>query len=597
MNKTNTSTNVKSNTSMNVKNNTKTNTTPSFNTKTNTTTTNTKNNNTSTSNNSSTKNNSTSGMSTASIIVLVIIILLLIGSMYWVYTVYTTKSFQSYLSADLMPDISDATITTNVPSSTIPSSNYSNEYAISFWMNIDDYNYNYGTEKTIISRGKIGNPIISLGDKHNDIIVRVNLQGPVSTSANSISKFEDIQIKIPNQNTGIGYLHPETVETKHDNIDIKTDTYFSDSLKKIGSNNIDYPTIQYTFDNNNPDDSNCGYFDLISGNMVNKTNTIKSNDNHLVEGFAGDDDAINAGVKVIVDICNIAKTIQSQQVADDSVKGIDNSFQSIIDTLEQIKKNSSSVEALNKAVSDAVTSMSENADIKKLGNANTALSQQFTTFITDLEALTNFNNVKVDYNAFVTAVNTKMTGINCPIVITGASDIDSSISLLANIINLIKKTLLTYVTNMNSGIAKIYPELAGTQGSGTCMTDLYSNKDPSVGMCVVKMVPLQKWVNVIVSVYNQIIDIYIDGQLSSSCVLKAFPNISNDDMNITPNGGFSGKMARVVFMNTAVTVKQARDIYYAGPVVTTSIFSMIPTWVYWTILIIIIIAIIYSIFM
>ena len=150
---------------------------------------------------------------------------------------------------------------------------------------------------------------------------------------------------------------------------------------------------------------------------------------------------------------------------------------------------------------------------------------------------------------------------------------------------------------MNSGIAKIYPELAGTQEGGSCLSNLYSNNDPSVGMCVVKMIPLQKWVSVIVSVYNQIIDIYIDGQLSSSCVLKGFPNISTDDINITPNGGFSGKISRVVFMNTAVTVKQAQDIYYSGPVATTSIFSMIPKWVYWIILIIIIVAIAYSFFM
>jgi hypothetical protein len=111
------------------------------------------------------------------------------------------------------------------------------------------------------------------------------------------------------------------------------------------------------------------------------------------------------------------------------------------------------------------------------------------------------------------------------------------------------------------------------------------------------MIPLQKWVNVVISVYNQILDIYIDGNLSSSCVLKGFPAISTEDVNITPDGGFAGKIARVSFMNTAMTVGQAKKLYYSGPIVTETIFSMVPYWVYWVILIIVIIAIGYSFFM
>ena len=559
-------------------NNTRTN-----NTKTNATSNATSNTKTNSTPNNKSNSNSGSGTSTFGIVILVVIIMLLIGGSYWLYTVYSTKSFQSYLSSELMPNITDATVTTNIKNSTIPSSNYSNEYAISFWMNIDDYNYNYGTEKTIISRGTVGNPIIVLGDKHNDLIVRVKLQGP---SSKSISNFEDIPIKIPSQNTGIGFIQPETVNNSNSN------TTLQDSFKYIGSNNIDYPTIQYTFDNNN---TNCGYFDLVSGNNVNKSNTINSNGNKLVEGFSNENNAINAGVKVIVDICNIAKTIQSQQVADDDINAINNYFQNIINTLEQLKTSVKSGEDANKAVIDSITSIPSSISSSE-SNIDSVLKQQFATLQNDIDALNAYVNVQIDYNAFSNAINTQMSAINCPIIITGTSEIDETISFYENIINLMKKTLFKYISNMNSSITKLYPELAGEKG-GICLTDSYSNNDPSIGTCIVKMIPLQKWVNVIVSVYNQIIDIYIDGQLASSCVLKGFPNISTDDINITPNGGFSGKMSRVVFMNTAVTVKQARDIYYSGPVATTSLFSMIPNWVYWILLIIIIIAIIYSIFM
>jgi hypothetical protein len=459
-------------------------------------------------------------------------------------------------------------------------------------MNIDDYNYNYGIEKTILSRGSAGNPIIVLGDKNNDLIVRVQLQGPPSKSGNSVSGFEDIPIRIPSLNTGTGFIQPESVNSDNTNIN-----NIPDSFKKIGSNNIDYPTIQYTFDNNDSN-SNCGYFDLISGNDVNKSNKLKSNGNKLVEGFTDSDAAISAGVKVMVDICNISNTLKSQPLADKSVTDINAAFQSMITVLEQSKTSATSGDAVNKQVTDSVSSLIESSSLKSLNNENenSLLSQQLTTLQTDIDNLAAYANVQIDYTAFANAVNTQMTAIDCPLTMTGTSDIDKAISFYENIINLMKKTIFTYISNMNSGITKIYPELAGKGGS-SCVSDLYSNNDPSVGMCIVKKIPLQKWVSVIVSVYNQIIDIYIDGQLSSSCVLKGFPNISTDDINITPNGGFSGKISRVVFMNTAVTVKQAKDIYYSGPVATYSIFSMIPNWVYWTILVIVIVAIAYSFFM
>jgi len=126
-----------------------------------------------------------------------------------------------------------------------------------------------------------------------------------------------------------------------------------------------------------------------------------------------------------------------------------------------------------------------------------------------------------------------------------------------------------------------------------CSEDIY-NSDPTVGHCIVKMIPLQKWVNIIVSVYNQIVDIYIDGQLASSCVLKRFPKINTNDVEITPDGGFSGMISRVKFTNVSMTIQHAKSIYYEGPIFSESLFSIVPNWVYWGLLILIIVSIGYS---
>ena len=543
------------------------------------------------------------GSNVFGIVILIVVIIAIGSAAYWLYNYYTTKSFQTSIDVELMPDIKDATGTTNLASGTIPSSSFSNEYSISCWINVQDYNYNYGKEKVILRRGKAGsgNPEIILDAKNNNLIVRVKLQNTGNTS--SVSHFQDIPIQLKLQNVGLGFITPESV----DNIGINTDMNnkissndtdslnIPESFKKIGSNNIDYPTIHYTIDNNriNTDSTQCGYFDLISGNTLNTNpNVITSNGNHLVEGFTNIDDAVNATVAVVVDMCNIQKTIQGQQLADDNVTYMNNSYQTIINSLEANRSVAKSGNDVTKLFSTISSDISDISIIK----ANTELEQQFTTLINDMEILATFSNVQVDYNTIIKAVNAKMATINCPLTFDGTSEVDGTTSFYENIINLLKKSMMTYINNMSSGIQKIYPELASKQ-SATCLIDNNANTDPTVGTCMVKMIPLQKWVNIIVSVYNQIIDIYIDGLLSSSCVLKGFPAISTDDANITPDGGFSGKIARVVFSNTAMTVKHAKDIYYSGPVASTSLFAMIPNWVYWSILIIIIIAIGYSFMM
>ena len=116
-----------------------------------------------------------------------------------------------------------------------------------------------------------------------------------------------------------------------------------------------------------------------------------------------------------------------------------------------------------------------------------------------------------------------------------------------------------------------------------------------IDACVVRNIPLQKWVSVIVSQYNQNIDIYIDGELASSCVSDGFPAVVDDNAVLCPNGGFEGKLANVILYNTAITTSRAKEIYYAGPNTATNILYSIPTWVYYTLILLVLIVIVYSV--
>ena len=68
----------------------------------------------------------------------------------------------------------------------------------------------------------------------------------------------------------------------------------------------------------------------------------------------------------------------------------------------------------------------------------------------------------------------------------------------------------------------------------------------STHTCNVDNVPVQKWVNAIVSLYGRTMDIYIDGKLVRTCVLPGVAKIANDaPVYVTPQGGFSGYTSNI----------------------------------------------------
>ena len=390
---------------------------------------------------------SVGGSNIVGIILLLVFVLALISSAYWLYNYYNQQTFIKTQEVDVMPDVKNASSKFIVGSGSIPNSNYSNEYSMSCWINVQDYNYNYGKEKVILRRGEkgSGNPEIFLAEKTNDLIVRIKLQG----EDNSISNFEDITLPLQLNNSTkenfnisskpapANFVKKETKNTISNELLTELSTELSSDLpseilnknEEMGDNTVNYPTVEYI-----SNDDKDMYFNMISGNEV-MNNTIETFENHE----------------------------EPEE-----------------ETGEEHEEEHKEEHKENKCV------------------------------------------------------------------------------------------------ECNDSAYAIYPN-----------TDV----------CVAKMIPLQKWVNIIVSVYNQNVDIYVDGQLTSSCILKRFPDISGDDVKITPDDGFSGMISRVKFTNSAMTTQQARQIYYTGPVVKDTLFSIIPEWVYWTLFIIIIISLVYSMLM
>jgi hypothetical protein len=107
-----------------------------------------------------------------------------------------------------------------------------------------------------------------------------------------------------------------------------------------------------------------------------------------------------------------------------------------------------------------------------------------------------------------------------------------------------------------------------------------SNGNEKVDKCEFKNFPLQKWVNLNVSMRNNVLDIFIDGTLVKSCILKGSPTVNSGDLHVFnqgPNGyGFNGYISRLEYTNNALDSYAIMDRYKKGPVVNigSSLFNL-----------------------
>ena len=109
------------------------------------------------------------------------------------------------------------------------------------------------------------------------------------------------------------------------------------------------------------------------------------------------------------------------------------------------------------------------------------------------------------------------------------------------------------------------PTTTSTSTSSTSTTTTTSSSASIVHRCAVANVPIQKWVNLLVSVYGRSMDIYLDGKLVRTCVLPGVAKIdANAPVYITPNGGFSGWTAKFQYWADSCDPQKAWNIYEAG---------------------------------
>ena len=95
-----------------------------------------------------------------------------------------------------------------------------------------------------------------------------------------------------------------------------------------------------------------------------------------------------------------------------------------------------------------------------------------------------------------------------------------------------------------------------------------------VHTCSVANVPIQKWVNLIVSVYGRSMDLYIDGKLVRTCLLPGVASVNNNsNVYVTPAGGFDGWTSKFQYYPNSLNPQQAWNIYTKGYSSWSSMFN------------------------
>jgi len=81
----------------------------------------------------------------------------------------------------------------------------------------------------------------------------------------------------------------------------------------------------------------------------------------------------------------------------------------------------------------------------------------------------------------------------------------------------------------------------------------------------VSNIPLNKWVNCIMTVQGRNIDIYINGEFIKRSTLESLPRQNYGDVLIAQSRGFSGFLSRIKYFNYSISYNQIEDIVRYGP--------------------------------
>jgi hypothetical protein len=92
-----------------------------------------------------------------------------------------------------------------------------------------------------------------------------------------------------------------------------------------------------------------------------------------------------------------------------------------------------------------------------------------------------------------------------------------------------------------------------------------STFDDPMESIVIRDIPLEKWINVVVVLKGQVLDVYVNGTIAGRHILKGVPMQSYGPLNMSLNGGFTGKMSTTQYFAYALSPVQIANVASVSP--------------------------------
>lgn len=499
--------------------------------------------------------------STKSIVIMIGVSLVILFVLYRIYNFYTDKKVTEKVSKEIVQRAKNGKQYFKIRSSEIPISPYSNEYSISFWLLINDYDYKLRQPKIIMIKGtrngENANPEIRLEPLSNDLRVKIKLQS--QTVENFENDNEVLKVVNNEEVSGIEEIvQYRNLEDKNEPLSSRH--ILNESFGNVSGNEFVDSTINY----------NKEYFMEISGNNVEQFQATKSNTNSTATKTATTSQMIadinnmdftsneykTKLLNFLESLCNHIQTINSQDKAKNVVDNLNSRF-----TL--IKSMSNTIKTVTTFTESNLDQMLNQISLENLTRAmmfddDNFIKNYIYLNIFDSKATdTVKNTLNGEKEEIINSIRIRLQDINCDIPI----DYNNRATLNDQIVNIlqtaVEKLIVRVARNLDSNL-------------------IYANPNTEdFDSCVLKNVPLQKWNHIVVSVYNNNIDLYLNGKLSRSCLLKGFPKPNTDHLHFNVNDGFDGQIAKSIFVNSSLNQTEVYDLYKMGPVYSDGFFNTI----------------------
>tara|TARA_Y100000816_G_scaffold124284_1_gene87389 strand:- start:604 stop:1341 length:738 start_codon:yes stop_codon:yes gene_type:complete len=93
--------------------------------------------------------------------------------------------------------------------------------------------------------------------------------------------------------------------------------------------------------------------------------------------------------------------------------------------------------------------------------------------------------------------------------------------------------------------------------------------DRATHKCIIYGIPIQKWVNIILSFDQKVLDVYMDGKLVKTCIMPKVPDketsASSHNLYLSPTDAtFKGEISNFKFFKSSLNPQEAWQLYKEG---------------------------------